>query len=106
MAEAAGPAVGVWGSNTRPWDFRSSFGQKLVTWEQEAWRGVHLREQALQTGNVLSSFLTALEEHCSQTLRNLDFLTVCYLKEYKELILVASWQLIVWYLYLLLFLWF
>ncbi|XP_054058763.1 E3 ubiquitin-protein ligase RNF4 isoform X1 [Rissa tridactyla] len=36
----------------------------------------------------------------SQTLRNLDFLTVCYLKEYKELILLAFLQLIFWYLYL------
>ncbi|KAM6136330.1 E3 ubiquitin-protein ligase RNF4-like [Phoenicopterus ruber ruber] len=41
-----------------------------------------------------------LEEHHSRTLRNLDSLTVCYLQEYKELIVVASLQLIVWCLYL------
>ncbi|KAM6206127.1 LOW QUALITY PROTEIN: E3 ubiquitin-protein ligase RNF4-like [Sarcoramphus papa] len=41
-----------------------------------------------------------LEEPRSQTLRSPDFLTVCYLKEYKELILVVSLQLIFWYLYL------
>ena len=62
--------------------------------------GGYFRGQALQIGNLLSSFLAGLEEPRSQTLRNPDFLTLCYLKEYKELILVVSLQLIFWYLYL------
>lgn len=59
-------------------------------------QGRYLRVQVFQTGNFLSSLLVGLEDHRSLSPGNQGLVALCYLKESKGSIPVASLTFLLW----------